>query len=282
MSQRRIVVLGATGLLGRRIVAHLVNAFQEARIVAASRHATLKAADFPEAVATVDIDLETSAGFGAAFTDATDLVIAVSGRPGRFDAIEHKGVVDAARMAIDNGVGLVVHISGTAAPQAPAWFEAGVAKKRAEAAIAALPAASIILRPSWLMESLPRFERSGGMTLFGSGQASIHWLALDDLAGVVVEVLGMPQPHSGFYPVLGPQAISLREAVSQYARAKGLSGVRALPMPVARLISVFAEGMRPVLQLVRVFERFDETTLEGVAVPFPQPRTTLEGWLKRS
>ncbi len=275
------MILGATGLMGGRLVTHLAARLRGVEVVAAARRATARASEFPNGIRLVDIDLERPETFSVTFTGLTDLVLAVAGRPGRFDAIEHRGAVAAARAAVEQGVRRIVHITGTATPTAPDWYEAGVAKRFAEAEIKALPAGVVTLRPSWLMESLPRFERNGGMALFGSGRVRMHWLALDDLAEVVVQVLDTPEPESGSYPVLGPEMISLRDAARLYARARGLKpGIRCMPMPVARAVAALSGKIRPVVQLTRVFEHFDEEPLTHVPIPFRRPETTLNQWLR--
>ncbi len=280
MDQRSILVLGVTGLMGRRLADHLANRFPEAQLKGAARSAMAKSAELPENVHPVDIDIEAPGTYEAAFDGVTDLVLAVAGRPGKFDTIEHRGVVAAAKAAVARGVRRIIHITGTAAPTAPDWFEAGAAKRYAESEIQALPATVVTLRPSWLMEALPRFERNGGMALIGSGDTAMHWLALNDLAEIVAQVLEMPDTAAGAYPVLGPERISLMDAASRYARARELKpGIRAMPLPLARLVAFAKKDLRPIVELTRMFDGFDEAPLAGIETPFRKPTTTLDQWL---
>ena len=281
MKKRVIVILGASGLIGKATLTAAKTAFPEATVRGIARNTATLARDMSPAIELFDGDLTQPETLQEPFAGITDLVIAVSGQAGSFDRIEHTGVIEAARQAMTLGVRKIVHISGSSTPFAPPWFEAGQAKYKSEKALMQMRAPVVILRPSWLMETLPRMERNGRISLIGSGKSRVHWLALQDLVQIIIEVLQAGGKLNGAYTVLGPEAISIATAAEKYTVARQLAAKPArMPVFVARILSMMVRELRPVTDLFRVFENFDEASLPEARLPFTVPATTLDMWLK--
>lgn len=281
MRKRTIAILGASGLIGKATLTAAKAAFPDDNIRAIARNTGTLAGDINTEIELFDGDVTQPDSLHVPFAGITDLVIAVSGQAGCFDDIEHIGVVEAARQAMALGVKKIIYISGSSTPFAPPWFEAGQAKYQAEKALLQMRAPVVILRPSWLMETLPRMVRNDRISLIGSGKALVHWLALQDLVQIIIDILQTKQDLSGAYDVTGPAAISITTAAEKYAIARQLAAQQAkMPMFVARILSMAIKDLRPVIELFRVFENFDETTLQKNQLPFTTPSTTLDIWLK--
>jgi NAD(P)H dehydrogenase (quinone) len=202
-----LLVTGAAGKLGQRVIAHLLDTHKvaPASIVAATRNPDKLAALAAKGVKVRKLDFEDAASLATAFA-GIDRVLLVStdaiDRPGRRLA-QHKAAVDAAKKA---GVKHVIYTSmpnpdNTLITFAPDHLGT-------ERALAASGLSHTILRNSWYMEnlfmSLPGVLASGKwFTATGDGQ--VAHVAREDCARIAAAVLASESTGNKIYDVTGPQ-----------------------------------------------------------------------------
>lgn len=258
----KIIVTGAAGHLGQRIVHHLVETYKvaPARIVAASRSpqklSTLaekgietRKADFDDATSLK----EAFAGGGRILVISTDAV----GEPGKRLA-QHKAAIDAAKAA---GAGQILYTSmPEPEPGSPILFAPD--HFGSEEAVKASGIAHVIFRNSWYFEnlfaSLPQ-AIAGGQWFTSAGEGRTAYVARDDIAQAVASVLAAPIGDSVTYTLTGDEALTNGEIaalVSQIA-GKEIAVVRVsdaelaaglekagFPAPVAALLASFDANTR--------------------------------------
>ena len=138
----------------------------------------------------------------------------------RFEAIQHEAAIRIARIARDEGVSHLVHISALGADpesnsnysRSKALGEVGVLKRFENA---------VILRPSAIFGTEDRFfNKFARMTRFGpvlpviGGETKLQPVFVDDVAkAAVTGVLGKAKP--GIYELGGPDVRTLRELMAQ-------------------------------------------------------------------
>lgn len=241
----QVAVAGATGFIGRAVVAALREAGHTAVALSRGRRAVLPGLGHRRA------DLVAGGPDLAAALAGCDAVVNLVGikrpEPGQDFAAAHVEVVrrliDAMRTA---GVARLVHISVTGARDDPARpYRAS--KFAGEHLVMSSGLAWTIVRPGPVYGPGDDFVRNlvGSVrhaAVFpapGGGAAPMQPVAVEDVAAAVVAALARPAAAGRAYDVVGPERLSLRALVERVAAAIGLP-VRVLPVPVALLRPVVA------------------------------------------
>jgi len=234
MRNRRVVVVGGSGFIGRYIVKRLAE--RGAVVVVLSRHASealfLKPFGDVGQVALVDADLNDEAALAPALAGAEAVICSVGilyerGRQ-RFDAIHHRGPALLARLAAAAGATHFVHVSAIGADaEAPAAYARS--KAAGEAAVKAAFPAATILRPSLVFGPEDDFfNRFGAMAcllpalpLIGGGMTRFQPVYVGDVGDAALASLERPEALGKTYELGGPKAYSFRELMELLLREIG-------------------------------------------------------------
>jgi (4-alkanoyl-5-oxo-2,5-dihydrofuran-3-yl)methyl phosphate reductase len=223
-----ILVTGATGTVGRQLVAELAR--RGAKVRALSRNPAATA--FPAAVETVAVDLGDPRALGSALADV-DRVFMLATGAARLDY--ETSLVAAARRA---GAARLVKLSaltvedGTADDIITRWHRA------AEQAVTSSGLSWTILRPGAFMSNTLSWA---GM-IRHQGQvfapfAGLHTAAIDpaDVAACAAAVV-LEDGHEGqAYPLTGPELISARDQAATLGEVLGREiGITEIPPEAAR------------------------------------------------
>lgn len=243
----RILVTGASGQLGRAVLAELTA--RGARPIAGSRHPeTLDATGLD----TRTVDFDAPETLERAFAGIDRLLLISTDRidvPGRRLA-QHRAAVAAARAA---GVGHVVYTS-MLRPDAQSPIPFAPDHAGTEAALAEAGLAHTVLRNSWyselLLQSLPQVLASGRW-FYVDGDGRANYVTRADCAATAAGVLLAEAPPTGIFDVTGPAALTVPDIAALASAAtgrpietvpvgdedyrRGLLGA-GLPEPVAALI----------------------------------------------
>lgn len=274
---QRVLVIGATGLLGKPVALGLHESGYRVRVM--SRGAARARAEFPEPIEVVAGDALVAADVGNALADCDAVHVSVDHE--REDACVAR-VVDAAR---SRSVRRITYVSGTTACEENRWFPLVDRKMRSEEAVIASGIDHTIFCPGWFMDMLARFVRDGRAVVFGRPRRRWHFVAVSDFARMVVESYRRPEATSKRLYVHGPEALTVPEALETYCRAlhPGIGPVRSMPCWLMRLFARLTgnAGMRAGLDMVsyleRVGERGDATEANAI---LGAPQLTLERWLE--
>jgi len=228
---KRILVLGGTGTLGSAATRQLLEAGFRVRLLA--RNPDKARAASPEAVEIVRGDVTDPASLAAAMQECQGVHISVGGE---VDQLSAEAVSGLAKQA---GVERISYISGATVSEQNEWFPLVAQKLKAEAAVRNSGVAFVILRPTWVMEMLPRFARGGKPAMFGRQPHPIHWYAADDLGRMVAQAHVKPEAANRTVYVHGPEAFTMSEALQRYCEIlhPQSAGVSRMPFWLARLIA---------------------------------------------
>jgi uncharacterized protein YbjT (DUF2867 family) len=261
-----ILVVGATGDLGSRIVLRLV---QDARhdvrclVRAESDAAALSAAG----ATIVKGDLTQPQTLSPA-CEGVDVVVASATAIGRrlagarrpsireVDEAGMAALIDAAERA---GVQRFVHVSYAHGGRS-FGTPLEVAKMRTEGRLARSSMRRVVVRPDAFQEihlgPLGRFDVGAGkVVVMGKGDNPRRWIGTDDVAALVAAVVDEVDPPAEI-DVGGPEALSRNEVIEVAEQATGRSfKVQHMPLPVVRfgarvlprandaLASIFGTGL---------------------------------------
>jgi uncharacterized protein YbjT (DUF2867 family) len=245
-SGRLIVVFGATGFLGRRVVRHLLDRGFRVRAVARHPERALQLFGPNEVGAeAVGADVHGEAAVAAALANAYGAVNAVSlyverGGHETFHAVHVEAAARIARLAREAGVERLIHVSGIGAdPASPSDYIC--ARGEGETVVhEAFPGATLV-RPSVmfapddhfvttlasLLRTLPIYP------LFGRGGTRLQPVHADDVAEAIARILGCAAGAGHrYYELGGPRSYTYAELLRGIADQ---IGTRAwlLPLPFA-------------------------------------------------
>ena len=247
-------VTGATGQLGRKVVASLLARVPASEIVALVRDpAKARDLDVPTRVA----DYLAPATLDAAFAGIdTLLLISSNGMDTR--RREHANVVAAAKRA---GVGRIVYTSLLHAEKWNHWFAGD--HLETEAAIRASGLPFTILRNGWYWENhtvavLPSLPH--GSMIGSAGQGLVSWASRQDFAEAAAVVMTTEGHLGRTYELAGDEAHRLSDIADEVARRSGKPFVYRDLAEVDHAAALVAAGLPP-----RVAEMVAEVEARGVS-----------------
>lgn len=259
-----LLVTGASGHLGRRVIHHLLQTLKvpAARIIATTRKPESLADLAALGVVVRQADFEDSASLARAFEGAQRLLLISTDaldRPGR-RLEQHQAAVAA---AVKAGVKHVVYTSmpkpepGSPIPFAPDHLGT-------EQALAASALTWTVLRNCWYMENLqmnlPQVLASGHWyTAAGAGQ--IAHVSRDDCARAAALALASAATDKVTYNLTGAAAYSTAEiaALASEVFGKPITVVPVSPEALAQ--GMAAAGVPPIY--IPLFVAFDVNTAAG-------------------
>ncbi|MBK5962080.1 NAD(P)-dependent oxidoreductase [Rhodoplanes elegans] len=259
-----LLVTGASGHLGRRVLHHLVEslAVPPGRIVATSRKPDALAAFANKGVTVRAADFEDAASLDKAFAGVGRLLLISTDtldRPGARLA-QHQAAVAAAEKA---GVRHVVYTSMPLPENSPILFAPDHLGTEQALAASRLPGFTV-LRNHWYFENLahalPAALASGHWysAAAGGGYADI---ARDDLARAAATVLAGSETGRHTYTLSGAEALTRDEIAAKVSAALG-KPLAVVPVTIDALVAgMVAHGVPE--PIARVFASFDAAAAAG-------------------
>ena len=208
----RILVIGATGLLGKPVVERLLQRGQPVRILTRSP---------AKAEALFGGSIEYAEGSA---TEIDDVRAAMAG----CDAV-HINLTPATEYAATSRVievaggnlGRLGYVSATTLSEELRWFDRVDVKMRTEELIrnSGLPYA--IFCPTWVMETLQNFIRGGkwALSVDGKNPTQLHWFAAADFGRMVAASYEDDRALGRRLYVYGPEGITIGDATDRFAAA---------------------------------------------------------------
>ncbi|MGB1236354.1 MAG: complex I NDUFA9 subunit family protein [Planktomarina sp.] len=221
-----VTIYGGSGFVGRYIARRMAKAGWRVRVACRNPNEAMfvKPYGVVGQVEPVLCNVRDDASVAAVMqgADAVVYCVGVLAESGRntFDAVQHEGAERVARLAAENGVGKMVHISAIGADQDAASEYSQTKALGEEGVLQHMPNA-VILRPSIVFgnedEFFNRFAQMSRMSpaipLFGAN-TKFQPVYVDDVAAAAeMGVLG--QADAGIYELGGPDVNTFRELIQQ-------------------------------------------------------------------
>ncbi|MEO8118515.1 MAG: SDR family oxidoreductase [Rhodoferax sp.] len=259
-----LLVTGASGHLGRRVIHHLLQTLKvpATRIIATTRKPETLADLAALGVTVRAADFESAESLASAFAGADRLLLISTDaldRPGRRLA-QHQVAVAA---AVKAGVKHVIYTSMPKPEDSPLLLAPD--HLGTEQALAASPLAGwTVLRNHWYFEnlfmSLPSVLPSG-QWFSAAGNGRLAHIARDDLGRAAATVLAGSATGKNTYTLSGAQAFTTGE-IAQLISATLNKPIQVVPVPVEGLIQgMVSAGLPP--PLAAIFASFDTNTAAG-------------------
>jgi len=259
-----VTIYGGSGFVGRYIAKRLAAQGWRVRVAVRRPNEAMHVRPYgvPGQVEPVFCNIRDDASVRAVVSGADAVVNCVGtfDRKGRnnFDAVQAEGATRIARIAAEEGVARLVHLSAIGADAQSASHYAR-SKAAGEAGILAHMPKAVILRPSVIFGAEDQFfNRFAAMTRFGpilpvvGGATRFQPVHVDDVAQAAVKgVTGAAAP--GIYELGGPEVASFRdlmEMMLKVIRRRRLIvnipfGIAGLMAAVMELVETLTLGLVP-------------------------------------
>ena len=278
-----ILVVGGTGMLGRPVVERLLAEGRQIRLL--SRDPARARALFGDRVDHRSGDVADPGALDRALAGAAAVHINLRATTvPEFETVEAAGTRAVAEAAARAGVRRITYLSGAGIEHADPKLPPMRAKQAAEAAIRASGVPYAILRATHFMESLDLFVRGGKAEIIGEQPHRYHYLAAADYARQAARALALPDDVSGAYALLGPEALTMREALERYrALIRPDLVIRGAPLPLLKLLARVT-GKAELRHVTTLFDTFRQVPegprdLEAERLLGPAP-TRLDDWAR--
>lgn len=255
------LVSGASGHLGQRVIAHLIDAHKvpPSRIVAGTRTPDKIAALTQRGVTVRKLDLEAADTLPSALAGVERMLLISTDaidRPGRRLA-QHRAAVQAARQA---GIEHIVYTSMPNPDESLITFAPD--HRGTEQALASSGLGWTVLRMNWYMEnllaSLPTALKMGRWYT-AAGEGRVGYVSREDCARAAAAALASSERGNSRLDVTGPQALTTAEIAAIVQRIssrplevvaqsdeerKAALGSAKLPEPIVALIVSIEASIR--------------------------------------
>jgi uncharacterized protein YbjT (DUF2867 family) len=250
----KILILGATGLLGEPVTRHLKEDGFDVRIMARD---TAKAERiFGEGYEIVKGDAECAADIAEAMEGCQAVHLSLSGE------VELAAVQQVAHLAREKGIGRISYISGCTVMEDNRWFPMIDNKLHAEDALHLSGAVVMVFAPTWPMEMLPRYARGGKPLLIGRQTFDVHFYAAADLARMISTAYQMAAESHQRFIIHGPEAVPFKGALLRYCKVfhPEVTKVSGMPVWFVKLLAMLMRNdlMKFGADLAGYFDRVGE------------------------
>jgi uncharacterized protein YbjT (DUF2867 family) len=276
---RRILVIGAHGMLGRPVTREFVKEGFQVRALA--RDPERARPLLPDAVDIVRGDLRSIDELRRAAdgVDAIYINLSTMRASSTFQA-ERDGV----RNLVEALRGLpptpCLKISALGMTQDTNGWPEAEQKREADKRLLDGEHPAVIFQPSWMMESIPLMIQGRFLMRMGGARHPIRWLAGEDLGRWAVEAIRHPETWNRAWPAEGPEALSVDEACRRFVRAWD-PRIRIVPNPLwmSRVAGVFLPMFRNLVKIVEVTNAQGGEFLSGETwEALGRPTTTIEDY----
>lgn len=214
-----LVVTGASGQLGRLVIASLLDRVPAGEIVAAVRDPAKVQDLAARGVQVRQADYDRPDTLAAAFAGADKVLLVSSNAVGQ-RVPQHRAVIDAAKRA---GARLIAYTSLLHADTSPLPLAAE--HKETEALLRASGVPFVLLRNGWYTENYLGAIKPGlqhGVLLGSAGSGRIASAARADYAAAAAAVLAARDDQAGkVYELAGDDAYTLEDLAAEIARQSG-------------------------------------------------------------
>ena len=279
MMQKIILVLGATGTLGKPVSCALKEAGFRVRVMTR---------DLQKARKVFDNSFERMVGDPM---EPACLEEALAGCYGVHISlpteVEQPVAEMVAKLAPSFGIERITYISGATVAEEHRWFPMIDRKFLAEKAIQESGISYTLFAPTWVMDGLPMFVNQGKAFVMGKQPYPYHWVAADDIARMVSTAYSLEEAANKRFILHGPEGIRLLEALRRYCAVfhPEIKSVSSMPFWLVKLLGSVTSNreLKGAGEMMAYFEKVGEdsslTKTDGI---LDAPKVTLDTWLQKN
>ncbi len=273
---KKILVLGATGMLGLPVANHLLERGKQVRVLA--RHREKAKQMLGEKVEIIEGNASNREDIRKAVKGCNAVHLSLP-QEVEFAAMQH---------VIEFGTGLerITYISATTAFEANRWFDLIDTKLRTEEILCASGIANTIFCPTWAMETLKNFvHENRAFIILSSNPPGIHFLAAGDLGKMVAASYEDTRAVGKKLFIHGPEKMQLPDALKHFINScYPKEKIMQMKLWQAQLLANLGnrKKLKEATKLIAYFDKVGELGDPSEANSLlGAPNTTLEKWIER-
>ena len=278
----RILVIGATGMIGLPVARKLQQDGYQVRILARDIHKAQSILGTNFEFMEGDVQQPETVSRALESCYGVHVSLKAGPTPESYDKIEHRGTATVARLAREAGVERLTFLSGASVAKENTWFYVTKAKYDAENTIRDSGVGYTIFRASWFMESLNLFVRGKRILKFGKQKSPVHWIAAADFADMVSKSYRTSAAENKTLYIYGTEKMTLQEGFQTYCRIVNPDlQISTMPIWFAKMIATVSRKaeMKDAANLMAYYETITENADPSETYQlFRKPPTTLIDW----
>lgn len=278
----RILVIGATGMLGEPVARRLHADGHQVRILARDEARARRRFDVSYEVCRGDVTQIATLLPAMRDCDAVHVSLRGGNTLEGYARIERDGAANVAAAAARSGIRRLGYVSAAGIGESPTADPLLRIKADAVAAVVASGVDYTLFKPTHFMESLPQFVQRSRATVIGHQPHHYHYVAASDFASLVSRAFTSEAAANQSLTILGPERFTMTEALTRYcAMIHPGMPVGSMPIVMARFIGMVTgnRDLRFAATLFTAFADFGERGDPGLADRlFGRAGTTLEQW----
>jgi len=273
---KKVLVLGATGLLGRPVVHSLVQSGREVRIL--TRNAVKARQRFGDTAEIIEGNAHNRENIRSALAGCDAVHISL---PQEQETAAMKLVTE---ISTKEKLFRVTYVSATTAFEENRWFPLVDIKLRTEEILRKSGLPYTIFCPTWVMDTLKNFVHDGrAVVIIGKNPPPLHFFAASDFGRMVAASYNDDRSLGKRLFIHGPEGFTLPEALEKYLSAAH-PGVKVMKMKLwqSRFIATLTRNgnLKYISRLIGYFDKTGEMgDPEEANQLLGQPSITLSEWL---
>ncbi len=274
--KKRILVIGATGLIGKAVAERLND--DGYNVIIMSRNRGKAREIFPADYEILQADALDPESIRHSFTGVDGVFISLP------EATVPAAVPNIVRAAGESKVKQLVYVSGCTVRRENACHPMIHAHLAGEECIENSGIPFTILKLTMVMDMIPRYANNGKPFVIGRQVHGWSWIHSSDIARMTSTAFAGGDALNRRFTLWGNEKCTIAEAVEGYNRALGLSAGRVKPKPYwfAHLLSLVAgEKLKYAISIFRYFEDHpEEGDTEEAYTILGRPRMSLENYYR--
>lgn len=275
--KKKILVIGATGLVGKAVAQQLNNDGNDVIVMSRKKEKAQK--EFSDEFEVIEADVLNPESIKHSFTGVDGIFISL---PEQTVPIAMANIVTCAKAS---NVKHLVYISGCTVRKENAWHPMIKGHFEGETIIEKSEIPYTILKPTMVMDMIPRYANNGKPFIIGKQIHGWSWIHSTDIAKMTSESFTNNEARNKKFTVWGKDKLTIAKAVEQYNKALGISDkpVKTKPYWMANLIALMVgQKLKYAISIFKYFETHPEegNPQETYAI-LGQPEMTLESFFEQ-
>ena len=251
--QKKIVVIGATGLIGNAVAKQLNN--DGYNVVVMSRNKAKAKEMFSEDFEILEADVLKPETIKYSFHGIDGVYISLPER----DAPE--AMQNILKNAKESGVKHIVYTSGCTVRKENAWHPMIKGHYEAEKAIEESGIPYTFFKLTMVMDMIPRYANNGKPFIIGKQKHGWSWIHSSDIAKMASKAFDTPEAVNKKLTLFGSEKCTIAEGVDKYNQIfhPELRPAKSKPYWLANLIALFVgEKLKYAISIFKYFENHPE------------------------
>jgi uncharacterized protein YbjT (DUF2867 family) len=270
--KKKILVLGATGLVGKEVAKQLnVGGYN---VVVMSRSREKAKEIFSEDFEIIEADLQNEELIKHSFTGINGVFISLP------EQTVPEVINNIVKLCKQSNVQQIVYTSGCTVREENAWHPMIKGHYEAEKAIKESGVPYTILGLTMIMDTIPAYANNGKPFILGKQNFGWSWIHTSDIAKMTTRSFFNTTAFNKKFTIWGKENLTIAKAVQEFNIANNLGDKPVKPKPfwMAKLIALFVgEKLKYAISIFKYFENHSEEGNPAEAYSIlGEPQMTIE------